>query len=86
MSKKIYTLGCCGKDFENKHPSCSFVTCCVKKKGLEVCGECGDFSCPKFEQQNRRINLLKTMLEGYDDGRCKSFYCLSAASDKGTGS
>ncbi|MEA4847746.1 MAG: DUF3795 domain-containing protein [Clostridiaceae bacterium] len=133
MSKKIYTLGCCGLDcglcsrfytegssqcpgccgvdFENKHPSCSFITCCVKKKGMEVCGECGDFPCPKFdketgetdsfithrrvianqsfikeygiaaflEQQNRRMNLLTTMLEGYDDGRCKSFYCLSAA-------
>ncbi|MGE5604459.1 MAG: DUF3795 domain-containing protein [Bacteroidota bacterium] len=132
MSKKIYTLGCCGLDcglcprfytegssrcpgccgvdFENKHPSCSFITCCVKKKNLEVCAECDDFPCPKFdketgevdsfvthrrvlsnqnsikesgiavfiEQQKRRMSHLQTMLESYDDGRCKSFYCLAA--------
>ena len=101
--------GCCGVDFENKHPSCSFITCCVKKKNLEVCAECGDFPCAKFdketgetdsfvthrrviqnqnfikrygiaifiEQQNKRMSLLQTMLECYDDGSCKSFYCLS---------
>lgn len=103
--------GCCGVDFEKKHPSCSFITCCVKKKNLEVCAECGDFPCPKFdketgetdsfithrrvisnqnlikesgiaafiEQQNKRMRLLKTTLECYDDGRCKSFYCLATA-------
>ncbi|MGE5549492.1 MAG: DUF3795 domain-containing protein [Bacteroidota bacterium] len=43
--------GCCGDDFENKHPSCSFITCCVKKKRLEVCAECGDFPCAKFEKE-----------------------------------
>ena len=41
--------GCAGPDFFNKHPSCSFITCCVKKKNLEVCGECSDFPCSKFK-------------------------------------
>lgn len=41
--------GCAGPDFFNKHPSCSFITCCVKKKNLEVCAECSDFPCPKFK-------------------------------------
>lgn len=131
MSKKIFTLGCCGldcglcprfytegaskcpgccgDDFENKHPSCSFITCCVKKKGLEVCGECRDFPCSRFdketgetdsfithrrviqnqnyikeygivafiEQQNHRMGFLQTMLGCYDDGKCKSFFCLA---------
>ena len=35
--------------FPRKHPSCSFITCCVKKKGLEVCGQCAEFPCPKFK-------------------------------------
>ena len=43
--------GCGGPDFPNKHPSCSFITCCVKKKGLEVCAECPDFPCPKFKSE-----------------------------------
>lgn len=43
--------GCCGVDFENKHPSCSFITCCTKKKNLEVCGECNDFPCIKFAKE-----------------------------------
>jgi len=41
--------GCGGPGFLDKHPSCSFITCCVKKKGLEVCGECPDFPCSKFK-------------------------------------
>lgn len=101
--------GCCGDNFENKHPSCSFITCCVKKRNLEVCAECIDFPCDKFaketgetdsfvthrrviqnqefikkhgiikfiEQQNSRMSLLKTMLRYYDDGNCKSFFCLA---------
>lgn len=131
MSKRYYTLGCCGldcglcprfytegssrcpgccgEDFEKRHPSCSFITCCVKKKGLEVCAVCSDFPCPKsdketgevdsfvthrrviqnlksikesgvpafIKQQSKRMSLLKTMLESYDDGSCKSFFCLA---------
>jgi hypothetical protein len=41
--------GCCGPDFFNKHPSCSFITCCVKKKNLEACAECNEFPCSKFD-------------------------------------
>ncbi len=49
--------GCGGPDFSAKHPSCSFITCCVKKKGLEVCAECSDFPCSKFksEEQYRQL-------------------------------
>jgi len=102
--------GCGGVDFEKKHPSCSFVTCCVRKRNLEVCAECNEFPCVKFEketgetdsfvthrmvlrnqnfikeygiakfieQQNVRISLLEKMLEHYDDGNCKSLFCLAA--------
>lgn len=41
--------GCAGPDFFNKHPSCSFITCCVKKKNFEVCAECSAFPCSKFK-------------------------------------
>jgi hypothetical protein len=49
--------GCAGPDFPNKHPSCSFITCCVKKRNLEVCGGCPDFPCPKFksEEEYRQV-------------------------------
>lgn len=101
--------GCCGPDFFMKHPSCPFITCCVKKNNLEVCGECREFPCPKFdretgesdsfithrnvmknqnfirkygiqfflEQQNKRTEFLQTLLNHYDDGNSKSFYCIS---------
>ncbi len=57
MPLRYYTAGpsrcpgCAGPDFPNKHPSCSFITCCVKKRNLEVCGECPDFPCPKFKTE-----------------------------------
>ena len=41
--------GCAGPDFIDKHPSCSFITCCVKKKNHEVCAECSEFPCSKFK-------------------------------------
>ena len=56
LCTKYYTIGksrcpgCCGPDFFNRHPTCSFITCCVKKKGLEACGECDEFPCGKFEK------------------------------------
>ena len=55
LCPRYYTVGtsrcpgCCGPDFSNKHPSCSYITCCVKKKNLEVCALCEEFSCSKFE-------------------------------------
>jgi len=118
LCPRYYTVGpsrcpgCCGPDFFNKHPSCSFITCCVKKKNLEVCAECSNFPCSKFKsdeeyqqlkesssypsykkvmpnlnfikkhgiekfvgQQKKRIKLLETMIENFDDGRSRSFFC-----------
>jgi len=43
--------GCAGPDFFHKHPSCSFITCAVKNKGLEACGECPGFPCGKFKTE-----------------------------------
>src|SRR4030042_778479 len=108
--------GCGGLDFFNKHPSCSFITCCVKKKNYEVCAECPEFPCSKFksdeeyqqlkesssyppskkvmpnmnfikehglkkfiEQQKKRIKLLETMINNFNDGRSRSFFCRAAA-------
>ncbi len=41
--------GCAGPGFHKKHPTCSFITCCVKKRNLEVCAGCSDFPCTKFK-------------------------------------
>jgi hypothetical protein len=49
--------GCAGPDFPNKHPSCSFITCCVKKKGIEVCAQCSDFPCARFKSDEEYRQL-----------------------------
>ncbi|MFW9971464.1 MAG: DUF3795 domain-containing protein [Candidatus Odinarchaeota archaeon] len=102
--------GCCGPNFHNKHPSCSIITCCVKKHKFETCAECNDFPCSKIDnwdkfdsfishrvslsnlrlikeegikqfyaQQQIRIELLKELLENFNEGRSKSFFCLATA-------
>ncbi len=54
LCPRYYTVGssrcpgCCGLDFFNKHPSCGYITCCVKKNELEVCALCDEFSCRRF--------------------------------------
>jgi hypothetical protein len=63
LCPRYYTIGpsrcpgCAGTDFFNKHPSCSFITCCVKKKNLEVCAECSDFPCSKFKSDEEYQQL-----------------------------
>ena len=45
--------GCCGPGFWQKMPGCGFITCCVKKKGLEACAQCVD-----WEECDRVVRLL----------------------------
>jgi len=118
LCPRYYTIGpsrcpgCAGPDFFNKHPSCSFITCGVKKKNLEVCAECSEFPCSKFksneeyqqlkesssypsykkvmpnlnfikeqgikkfiEKQRNKMKLLETMMENFNEGRSRSFFC-----------
>ena len=105
--------GCCGEGFWDAHPGCGFITCCVKQRGLDTCGQCNEFEfCPRvmkhleqakhadsvlsyhpvaanFEfvrkngiakwsaRENEKIAFLKILLADYNDGRSKTFYCLS---------
>lgn len=103
--------GCGGPSFKEKHPSCGFVTCCVTKHGFEVCSDCEEYPCNRFdqekegydsfvthqkvfdnldmirehgmdtflEQQKIRANLLTTLLEDFNEGRSKSYFCLACA-------
>ncbi|MCK4395316.1 DUF3795 domain-containing protein [candidate division WOR-3 bacterium] len=50
--------GCCGPDFWQKHPGCSIITCCVKKKKIEVCGVCSEFPCSKFKDTGKYDSFL----------------------------
>jgi len=64
LCPRYYTVGpsrcpgCAGPNFFEKHPSCFFITCCVKKKNLEVCAQCSDFPCFKFksEEEYQQLN------------------------------
>jgi hypothetical protein len=101
--------GCGGLNFKEKHPSCGFVSCCVIKNGVEVCSDCRDYPCRRFDperdgfdsfvthrkvfnnldlikrngidsfiaRQKNRMEILVDFLTDYDDGRSKSFFCLS---------
>jgi hypothetical protein len=66
LCPRYYTMGasrcpgCCGPEFFSKHPSCSFITCCVKKKNLEVCAECSDFPCSKFKSEGEYQQLKES--------------------------
>jgi hypothetical protein len=93
---------------------CGFITCAVKKKGVEFCWECSEssacerwrkhreagkehdsFKCyqklegdlgfirahgvVEFEKEQKvRERLLKEMLQEFNDGRSKSYFCIAA--------
>lgn len=66
LCPRYYTVGpsrcpgCAGPNFFNKHPSCSFITCCVKKNNLEVCAECSEFPCSKFKSDKEYQQLQES--------------------------
>ena len=93
---------------------CPFITCAIKKKGIEFCWRCKErTSCKKWSkhrevskridsfkcyqtleadisfiiengvdefEKNQKIRekLLKDMLQNFNEGRSKSFYCIAA--------
>lgn len=66
LCPRYYTVGpsrcpgCCGPEFLAKHPTCSFITCCVKKKNLEVCAQCSDFPCSRFKSDEEYQELRES--------------------------
>jgi hypothetical protein len=93
---------------------CAFITCAVKKRGIEFCWDCQENeSCEKWlkhraaghardsfkcyqtldtdieyvqahgieafiKEQKERERILKRMLEGFNEGRSRSRYCVAA--------
>ncbi len=93
---------------------CPFITCAVKRKGIEFCWECGENeTCAKWRKhreagqkydsfvcyqkledniefirrngvkafekaQQTREKLLRAMLQGYNDGRSKTYYSIAS--------
>lgn len=93
---------------------CPFITCAVKRRGIEFCWDCEEsltcerrnkhrefgerhdtFTCyhrlndnicfiqkngvNEFEKlQKTRENLLKEMLQEFNEGRSKNYYCIAA--------
>lgn len=109
---KSRCLGC--KTETRMAVGCPFITCAVKKKGIEFCWDCEDnIACEKWnahrafgkqrdtfkcyqklednisfvqrngvdefeERQKTRQKLLEEMLEEFNEGRSKSYYCVAA--------
>lgn len=105
--------GGCKSEFRMS-AGCPFITCAIKKKGIEFCWVCKEnetcekwrkhkefskqvdsFICyqkledniafiqkngvNKFKKlQKTRENLLKEMLQEFNEGRSKSYYCVAA--------
>ena len=105
--------GGCKSEFRMS-AGCPFITCAIKKKGIEFCWQCKEnetcekwrkhrefskrvdsFICyqkledniafiqkkgvNEFEKvQKTRENLLKEMLQEFNKGRSKSYYCIAA--------
>ena len=85
----------CRTEGSSRCPGCSCdgyytVPCkvhrCVREKGLDHCGQCGDFPCPKLGKMGdfrdldtgrvkEKADLLTVALERYNNGRMKRYLC-----------
>jgi hypothetical protein len=52
--------GCGGLNFKEKHPSCGFLTCCAIKNGFEVCSDCNDYPCKRFDSEKDGFDSFVT--------------------------
>lgn len=52
--------GCGGLNFKEKHPSCGFLTCCVIKNKVEVCSDCKDYPCKRFDSEKDGFDSFVT--------------------------
>ncbi len=52
--------GCGGTGFKDKHPSCGLLTCCKIKKGFEVCSECTEYPCKRFQKEKEGFDSFVT--------------------------
>jgi hypothetical protein len=52
--------GCDGLNFSEKHPSCGYLTCCVTRNRLEVCSECNEYPCKRFESERKGTDSFVT--------------------------
>lgn len=52
--------GCGGFNFKEKHPSCGILSCCVVKKDLEVCSDCQDYPCKRFDAEKKGFDSFVT--------------------------
>jgi hypothetical protein len=52
--------GCGGPNFKEKHPSCGYLTCCVSKNGFEVCSDCKDYPCTRFDPELQGFDSFVT--------------------------
>jgi hypothetical protein len=104
--------GC--KSESRKFVGCTFITCAVKKRGIEFCWDCEESTvCEKWKKhrefskkrdsfvcyqklednisfiqekginefekkQKIRENLLKEMLQEFNEGRSKTLYCIAS--------
>lgn len=111
MNSKSKCEGC--KSETRISLGCSFITCAVKKKGIEFCWECNEsLNCERWKKhreagkkvdsfkcyqkleddicfiqnngveqfmrnQNVREEILKGMLDNFNEGRSKSYYCIA---------
>ncbi|WP_319578278.1 DUF3795 domain-containing protein [uncultured Methanospirillum sp.] len=118
LCPQLYTDGqsrCGGCKTETRiSVGCPFITCALKRKGVEFCWECDESeTCEKWKKhreagkkadsftcyqklednicfirkngidifqtlQKTREDLLRIMLNEFNDGRSKSFYCIAA--------
>lgn len=111
-TKGTSTCGGCKTGFRIG-AGCPFITCALKKKGIEFCGNCEEHkTCEKWAKhresakkvdsfkcyqkleddiaciqengveefellQKKREDLLKEMLQEFNEGRSKSYYCIA---------
>jgi len=52
--------GCGGFNFKEKHPSCGILTCCGVINDHEVCAECIDFPCKRFDPEKVEVDSFVT--------------------------
>ncbi len=84
LTRSMYCQGCLGDRSLHWSADCWILQCCVDRKHLQSCAECGDFPCPRlidWSRQNpsytKALQRLRqrhqtSILFATDQGNCSS--------------
>jgi hypothetical protein len=81
LARSMYCKGCRGDRSRHWSTDCWILQCCVDRKRLRSCAECGDFPCPRMIEWSTQDSAYSSALDAL---RTRNRSSLTSSTDHGS--